>query len=167
MATINDVIENLSSFNVREQAACVIKKNTGAMVLLNLSQLFSGEDVNGYHFHEYAPFKTETGEEYSEVKNKMNPRPGLGNPDLKFTGNFYRGIYAEVRGNDIIMDSRDDKSDILQEMYDEPDEGTSLDYDKESLIFGLQDKNYETFLFEVTFPDFKKEFFEKTGLVLK
>lgn len=168
MPTVDDMIENLASFQVRKEATAAIKKNAGAMVLLNLSQLNVGEDINGEHFREYAPWQYETGEDYADVKHEMNPKPGWGNPDLRFTGNFYKGFYVEIDGNDIIMDSRDEKSQILQEMYPaDPTTGTTLDYDRDSLIFGLQDKNHELFLFDVTFPDFAQMFQEATGLKIK
>lgn len=56
---------------------------------------------------------------YAKKKNALNPIPGLGVPDLKLTGEFYKGIYSEVRGDKIIIDSTDGKTPALANRFGE------------------------------------------------
>lgn len=165
MGTVIEMMTNLKSLNVKEMARKVFEENSRVMVLLNLGQLFEGKNTKGEPFPEYAPWKYDDGSdmEYADVKHEMNPRPGWGNPDLKFTGSFYKGFYAKLEGNDILMESTDEKSTMLQEKYDEdPD---SLLAEQGSNIFGLQDENQRTFNQEIFYPDFAKGVTAKTGLL--
>lgn len=56
---------------------------------------------------------------YARYKNSLNPVPGLGIPDLKLTGEFYREIYAEVRGDKVIIDSTNEKTEALAKRFGE------------------------------------------------
>jgi hypothetical protein len=56
---------------------------------------------------------------YARMKNSMNPKPGFGTPDLKLTGAFYKDIYTEVRGDKLIIDSVNEKTQALAEKYSE------------------------------------------------
>jgi hypothetical protein len=56
---------------------------------------------------------------YASMKNRMNAIPGFGVPDLRLTGDFYKGIYTEVRGDKLIIDSVDEKTQDLADKYGE------------------------------------------------
>lgn len=78
----------------------------------NREQLFTGQTkAGGKITYKYRNNK------YARVKNQMNPIPGLGTPDLKVTGSFYRGIRADVSGDVIQVQSTDEKGKDLEAKY--------------------------------------------------
>ena len=150
MATVLDLIDNLKEINVKKISTKAIELNKGELVLLNQTQLFGGENNRGESFKKYR------WPEYAKQKNEQNPKPGLGYPDLKLTGSFYRSFFAEVKGDNIIIDARDKKKEWLMEHYSTIKKG--------QLIFGLTPDNTEVFI-EICFaPDVKKLIEEQTGL---
>ncbi len=54
---------------------------------------------------------------YAARKNTQNPTPGFGIPDLRLTGEFYAGIFADPRSEGIVVDSLDYKADELMAKY--------------------------------------------------
>lgn len=70
---------------------------------------------------------------YARKKNAMNPLPGLGVPDLRLTGQFYKGIYTEIRGDKIITDSTDEKTQDLADKYGENIFGLNKDKKAEAV----------------------------------
>jgi hypothetical protein len=88
---------------------------------------------------------------YARKKNQMNPIPGFGIPDLLLTGAFYRGIYTEVRGSRVIIDSTDEKAPKLVKQYGEE-------------IFGLNKSTKVEFIREDLRPVFMREIKKATGL---
>lgn len=89
---------------------------------------------------------------YARKKNQMNPLPGLGNPDLKLTGAFYRGITASVNSGKIILKSTDEKSQSLEAKYGE------------DLIFGIYPEEKALFIAEHLKPEFNKRIRSEVGL---
>ncbi len=156
MTTILQSMSALKSLNIRQMAIEAIEKNLRDMVTLNQSQLYEGKTTTGKRFHKYA------GRQYADVKNQMNPLPGWGNPDLNLTGDFYRAIFADLEGDDIIMDSTDEKSGLLQAKYDSSPTQLTGDTGK-SEIFGLTRENWGLFRDKCR-EDFCKEFEKQTGL---
>lgn len=56
---------------------------------------------------------------YAAQKNAQNPTPGFGIPDLRLTGEFYSGIFADPRAEGIVVDSADFKSSDLMAKFSE------------------------------------------------
>lgn len=54
---------------------------------------------------------------YARKKNSMNPLPGLGNPDLKLTGSFHRGIVTKIESGKVVIKSTDEKAQGLEAAY--------------------------------------------------
>lgn len=54
---------------------------------------------------------------YADVKHSMNPLPGVGNVDLKYTGAFYQGLQAAIVGESIVIESTDSKASELEAKY--------------------------------------------------
>ena len=70
-------------------------------------QMLSGKNREGKKSGRYR------NPSYARMKNAMNPIPGLGVPDLRLTGEFYLGVYTEIRGDKVILDSTDEKTPAL------------------------------------------------------
>jgi hypothetical protein len=88
---------------------------------------------------------------YAQKKNQMNPIPGFGIPDLLLTGAFYKGIYTEIRGSRVIIDSTDEKTPKLARQYGEE-------------IFGLDKSSKVELVREDLRPVFMREIKKATGL---
>lgn len=54
---------------------------------------------------------------YALRKHAINPLPGLGTPDLKLTGEFYRQIDVEAGANVFDIISKDEKGPMLENKY--------------------------------------------------
>lgn len=114
MATIREMLERFESLNLRESVPTIIQEQEAILIDYNQSQLFEKSiDADGNPLREYR------NEFYAIEKNKMNPAPGIGNPDLKYTGAFYKGFRADVDEKTIRITSDDMKSDKLVKEYGE------------------------------------------------
>lgn len=71
-------------------------------------QLTDGFDSNGNRLKKYA------NAGYAAKKNKLNSKPGFGNADHKLTGDYHRGIYMTVDGNQVRTGSFDEKQPYLE-----------------------------------------------------
>lgn len=107
MSTIKGLIRRIEQANVEQALHDAFQQNAQAIEDKNREQLFEGYDRNGKRLKPYRRAK------YARVKNEMNPLPGLGNPDFKVTGAFYRGVHVTVEGQVIKTNLSDSKSDEL------------------------------------------------------
>lgn len=122
MATILDVLENFRSINLKQALPGLVNETKQEIIRLNQQQLFSGllstgDKVGVYKLRDYA-----------ERKNLLNPLPGFGIPDLKLSGDFYKGFVVEVNEEIYNITSRDPKTGRLYSLFG-PD------------IFGLTEEN--------------------------
>ena len=81
------------------------------MLELNLLQLDYGLDTGGGKLRKYKSMR------YAIKKNRMNSRPGLGNPDLKFTGAFWKAWRTDLRNHGVDIYSTDPKAEFLADKY--------------------------------------------------
>lgn len=95
----------------------------------------------------------ELGITYAQLKNEMNPEPGYGNPDLKYTGAFYNGIRVEVNADNINIESTDSKNEALQAKY-----GSQIP------IFGLGGEQKRSFIKKYLRPAALRNISKATGL---
>lgn len=120
MAGLKAIISKVQSLNMREIAQLSVLNTTDQVVELNQMQLTEGLNAKGDLLgatKPYRPYKMEDGREYADFKNRINPVPGYGNPDLYLTGAFYEGMYGQVENDVLRIDSRDSKSNALQGKY--------------------------------------------------
>ncbi|MEI7792653.1 MAG: hypothetical protein WCI57_04185 [Candidatus Berkelbacteria bacterium] len=151
MTTIRDLQQNLKSFNPLYESIKAAQANTKEMILLNLGQLFIGENNQGNSFKKYR------WEDYAQQKNQQNPRPGLGYPDLKLTGGFYKGFFATVTSNGIVMGSHGKHAQWLEEYYSRRGQ---------QLIYGLHEENMKQWIEDCFMVDYAKAVDDHTGLKL-
>ncbi len=103
--------------------------------------------------------RTSTGElisprykrqKYAIAKNAINPLPGLGVPDLKFHGDFYREINMEADANVLDIISKDEKGPMLENKYKN--------------IFGLNQDYRKNYINSSLHPVIKNKIEGATGL---
>lgn len=81
------------------------------IIELNQWQLSYGLNAKGGRFKRYR------NKYYAAKKNRMNSRPGLGNPDLKLTGAFWSAFKIDIRARGADIYSTDPKAEGLDDKY--------------------------------------------------
>lgn len=148
MATIQDVLNNFNSVNLRQQVPKIIMSLSAEMVDLNLNQLSKGLTTEGvqitpaYQNSRYAAYKSEIGSLAS-----------FGTPNLKLTGDFYSGFYIQLKGITFNFGSNDQKSALLEGKYS-----------KNGGIYGLTDQSKSDLSQNDVKPRLVEYLREKTGL---
>lgn len=114
MATIKAFNERFQAFDIEKVLVEVLLDKKALVIEKNLDQLDEGFDANGNNMKQYA------WQDYAVEKNQMNPKPGMGNPDLKYTGAFWQGFVLEAtQGTEYEIKSTDGKASDLQAKYGE------------------------------------------------
>lgn len=111
MATFAEMIQRMESLALEAAAEKSVEETAEKIEEKNRQQLVEGFDSDGNRLLRYRSNK------YARAKHEMNPLPGLGNPDLKVTGNFQRRIEVRVSDGDIVTNSDDPKAEDLEEKY--------------------------------------------------
>jgi hypothetical protein len=121
MPGINAMIAKLNSVDLNEIIADSIEETKLDLNKVQKEQLLHGEGKNGrigrYRNHKYA-----------EAKHRLNPLAGLGNVDLKLKGDYYKGVFVDVRSGSVVIESGDNKTAKLTEKYGENISGLNPDY---------------------------------------
>ena len=87
---------------------------------------------------------------YRDYKNKLNPKPGLGNVDLILTGSFIESFKLLSRKNGkYLFNATDSKKNMLKGMYGD--------------IFGLTDVHFDDYLDKYVINDFIKVLKKQLG----
>jgi hypothetical protein len=119
-----------------ELFAEVIEENKEYIADLNTSQLEKGKDSNDENISPDYLYP-----EYAKLKMSMGSQAPLGVPNLKLTGEFHEGFFAEPgKDGGIFISSKDSKTGKLTKKYS-------------TNIFGLMDKS-KADLKTVTLPNF-------------
>lgn len=130
MGKLRDYIQKLDAVTKEAQLEAIleiIRRNVYYLVDLNTGQLMMGIDANGEKLKEYA------NAVYAAFKKHLNP---LGVTDLKVTGDFHSGFYADMKQFPITFWSTDEKTDEL--VYE---------YGKD--IFGLTEESKDLFIQQI------------------
>jgi hypothetical protein len=150
MSTALDLLGALQKVDIEQIAVKTMEDNSGHYVLLNQGQMLEGKGKDR-NIGVYRNFRMPDGKQYRDYKYEKSQLAGKGNVDLKDTGAFYKGMKMTMNGNEINVSSSDSKESELVDKYG-------------GQIYGLNNKNKETFT-EIAFtPDFQAEITRQTGL---
>lgn len=145
MLTIKGLQRKVAVFDTDQAIDQAFTKTTGDLADENRKQLYAGFDKNGKKITpKYRRYK------YAAAKYEMNPLPGLGTPDLKVTGAFYRGITVEYESGILHTESTDKKGPMLEQKYED--------------IFGLGGAFKKEFIDKSLRPALNKEITAGIGL---
>ena len=137
--TINDLYLNAKAIDLADIFSDVIAKNEDHLIQLNQNQLYKdSSDSEGNQLQQYNSLT------YALEKSQMNAGVGFGNPDLYYTGAFYRGWSILITNTGFLFDSSDSKTSKLIDDY-----GIN--------IFGLRKDNLESFTVNIFANDFFTE----------
>ncbi len=107
-------------------AEMAVEENEHVIIDMNTETLMHGRDSNaekikpGYY-----------SDQYATEKQSMNPRPGLGTPDLFLEGNFQEGFFVKKAKGGWEIDSKDAKRDKLVTKYTDGIFGNTENDEKE------------------------------------
>lgn len=146
MGQVLKLIENFKKLDIDKVSSDAMNEKKQFVADAQREQLKQGISSVGGTLRKYRSAA------YARKKNAMNPLPGLGNPDLKLTGNFYKGITATVEGGKIVIKSSDEKAQELEAKYDE------------DLIFGLYPEEKAQFIKDHLRPAFNRNIKNEVGL---
>lgn len=100
MTTAAQMLRRWESLDIIEITGEAIEQTKEEAIKIQQAQLFlRGEKADG---SKLKPYKSPV---YARKKNLMNPNPGLGQPDAKFTGELYREMFVDVQGDKAVFDS--------------------------------------------------------------
>jgi hypothetical protein len=146
MASIAQVYNKIKTLSIEDVARKSIEDTKDAIADFNAEQMFQGlrsdgAEINPQYSHTTIAIKKEKGQPTDRVT-------------LKDTGAFYAGIRVVVTGDNITIDSTDEKNDALFEKYST----------QRSNIFGLSPQYKREYMNEVLAPEWKRNVHEATGL---
>jgi hypothetical protein len=112
MTTITRYAQNFRKIDIEAELPKIMEEVAPEAVAYNQQQLYrQGIDRFGKQLRRY------TSLTYALKKYQRNPLPGLGIPDLNFTGTLYRGMYLKVVGKSFYLGSNDSKETRIENKY--------------------------------------------------
>lgn len=128
MATLAEMSRRWKGLNLFKIYQEVITEETEEILDLNRDQLEKGKTSKG------KKIKPKYKKRYAEKKNKLNPMPGLGTPDLKLSGGFYKSRTLKNKSGIFIFGATVAYKKYIEPKYDD--------------IYGLDPKNQKIFIEE-------------------
>lgn len=111
MGYLNKMLRKVQEMDLTDISRNVMVQSEESYADLQREQFLHGLDSQGNKIGEYKQ------EAYADLKYNMNSLAGYPFVDLKFTGSFYSKIEANVVGDDIVIESTDDKAPELEAKY--------------------------------------------------
>lgn len=147
MATIAGLYRRFQAFDGAKAAEAAMSATTVPLLAINKEQMKAGYNRFDEKIGDSKPYKNA---DYAFEKYRLNPLPGLGNPDLDLTGSFQAEMAAIVANGTLSIKSADPKNDKLTSEY--PD------------IFGLGGPFKVKYLSEDLRPAFSNLVFLAVGI---
>jgi hypothetical protein len=124
--TINSLLQSALKVNLPYEIELSLIESSEDFVRLQKEQLSVGEKSDGQNIFNVKTGSDQYSPAYAKKKGKSSPI------DLHDKGDFYGGIFLDVRADEMIVDSADSKSGMLQERYSDK-------------VFGLADDRKAVF----------------------
>ena len=151
MATVTDLIDALSGFNLKTEVIKIFQDESIEIIGLNQEQMMHGRRSDGQRIGKYETTPSGDMSEYAKEKFDMNSLAGKGNVDLKYDGDYQNAMKVKLTGMNIDIDSGDWKSDMLKRMYTQK-------------IFGLTKDSWQKFIDVILLDRFFVSLEMRTGL---
>lgn len=111
MAGLSQLRGRVSKLNFKEEIEFAIGETSKQLSDYQRHQMSTGTRRDGKKIGKYK------SDAYAQLKHEMYPLPGLGNVDLKYTGDFQRNIFVDPRANEVVFSSSDPKTNDLIAKY--------------------------------------------------
>lgn len=106
--------ESEISADLEIQAAEVVRENSNILIDMNTEKLKEGKTSTEDNIS-----PSYYSDDYAQMKNDMNPRPGFGVPDLFLEGDFQERFFVEDVEMGWQIDSKNEKRNMLLSKYGE------------------------------------------------
>lgn len=108
MGKVANIAKYYLSLDISAETLKAMRKHEAEVIDLNTDQLMNGRDSKDSFLRAYrsAP--------YANFKRSLNPK---GVTDLKLSGDFHRLFFMKADKFPIILDARDDKTEMLKDNY--------------------------------------------------
>lgn len=144
--TIHELKLRWSKIDVKRAAISIIAERKEDIIDKNREQLMDGFNKDKRKLKKYA------SPSYAAKKNRRNPSPGYGNPDLYDKGNFQQAMKLNIQSTNLYeITSSDSKTSDLKKKYG-------------AEIFGLTTDNKEDVKYEIINPGLVTYIKNNTGL---
>ena len=114
MGSINQFTKKLNAINIKVVAENALLDSVDTIGDIQRDQLLHGIKQDGKRIGKYR------NATYAAGKFSQNALAGKGDVDLKLTGDFYRGIFVDVRPDTFVIFSQDEKANDLANRYGDP-----------------------------------------------
>lgn len=123
MSTIKNMLDRVKRLDLRAEVPVIVENTEEQVLDLNREQLLlHGTDSEGKLLQEYRSAA------YARKKNRQNPNPGYGNPDLHLTGYFHSTFaLKDITPKTFRITATDSITGKLTEKYGENIFGLSKD----------------------------------------
>ncbi len=111
MPGINTMIDKWSKLNVRKVAQQTFEGTKKELEEFQIGQMITGVKADGKKIGKYKSFN------YATYKYNFNTLAGFGFIDLRLTGDFYKGVFAEIKASSVVFFSKDAKASKLDDTY--------------------------------------------------
>ena len=145
MTTISEAYENVKRLQLRKQVPIILEQNKEYIADLNRYEQLYKRSIDS----ESTPLRLYSSAGYSFEKEKKNPSPGYGRPDLFLTGAFYKGFKVTIQPQFYLITSTDSKTKKLIAKYGENIFGLSQ-FSKDQLVEEKLRKGLANHIFAVT-----------------
>jgi hypothetical protein len=120
MRTVWQVLEKVKEIDAVKLMVQAMQEPAPVYIEQQKLQMYDGINSQGLAIEpEYHPFTVIEKERKGQISTHVT---------LKDTGDFYNAIYIENRATDFLIDSKDRKSNTLQEKYGDEIFGLDTDY---------------------------------------
>lgn len=111
MRTINNLLQSSLKVDLQTEIVLSIEDTAKGFVSKQREQLMAGERSDGENIFNVKTGSDEYSPSYAKKKGRKKPI------DLRDKGGFHADIFIDVRDKEIVMDSGDSKSEMLQEDF--------------------------------------------------
>lgn len=134
MSGINEMIRRLEAMSITDVVGVAMENTQKRLTDAQRNQMLEGLRSDGKKIGKY---KSKT---YAAKKFAMNPMAGLGNIDLKLTGEFQAAILVDVRpgSQSLVFSSADEKTSMIVSLLGKEVFGLSTPFAKEYSAYFLK-----------------------------
>lgn len=117
MCTIYEMYQRIVALRIsQDHTVGAIELTAPQLADVNRKQLDIGRNADGDKIiPEYSKYGGE--DSYANLKHLMNPAPGFGTPDLKYTGDFHKSIRVYITSGKLNWEATDLKATELLAKY--------------------------------------------------
>lgn len=145
MASLIEFQANLKKLNIPKLFEEIMEEQEQEILDLNRDQLLKGRNIKNQKIK--PKYKSD---QYAKKKAKKNPKPGLGTPDLKLSGDFQDSFFLKKKGKNYLFDAKVPYKQYIIPKYND--------------VLGLSDKGEKEFKKDIVYKELMVKIRKELGL---